>query len=307
MSAAFKLAKKKVSQQDLRRLMQEQKQSRNKTESVNKIDSPFAKYDNGQLSCQLCKSVVRSEAVWKVHINTKQHKENLALAKQLKEKLESQNKPPAIEERLAALKRMRSRTTELPGGKKLKGILKHDSSSRDDDMEIPKTSEDSVSNGSAAIPDDFFDATSKPITLEKTSPSKQNEDKMQVDESLPEGFFDDAKKDAKARHIEYKDPIEEEWDKFQKEIKEAEVQSMTIITEEQEEATAERQIDEIDAQIKNWSRVLELEKKKEKIESKLKGEKQQEDPSITNSTSDSEDEEIVVELSFDWRAKKSHK
>lgn len=77
---------------------------------------------------------------------------------------------------------------------------------------------------------------------------------MLVDETLPEGFFDDPIKDAKARHIEYKDPIEEEWEKFRKEIKEAEVQSMSIITEEQEESTVERQIDEIDAQIKNWSR-----------------------------------------------------
>ena len=77
---------------------------------------------------------------------------------------------------------------------------------------------------------------------------------MLVDEALPEGFFDDPVKDAKARNLEYKNPIEEEWEKFRKEIKEAEVQSMSIITEEQEELTAERQIDEIDAQIKNWSR-----------------------------------------------------
>lgn len=67
-------------------------------------------------------------------------------------------------------------------------------------------------------------------------------------------------KDAKARHIEYKDPVEEEWDKFKKEIKEAEVESLTIIHEEQEESTVERQIDEIEAQIKNWSRYVNLNK-----------------------------------------------
>lgn len=84
--------------------------------------------------------------------------------------------------------------------------------------------------------------------------NNSKEDKMVVDETLPEGFFDDPVKDAKARNLEYKNPIEEEFEKFKKEIKEAEDHSMVIITDEQEESTAERQIDEIDAQIKNWSR-----------------------------------------------------
>ena len=36
--------------------------------------------------------------------------------------------------------------------------------------------------------------------------------------ALPEGFFDDPKQDAKARKVEYKDPMTEEWEKFQKTI-----------------------------------------------------------------------------------------
>lgn len=56
------------------------------------------------------------------------------------------------------------------------------------------------------------------------------------------------------RNIEYKDPVEEEWEKFQKEIKEEATASAEIIAGEQEEATTERQIDEIDEQIRNWSR-----------------------------------------------------
>ncbi len=35
---------------------------------------------------------------------------------------------------------------------------------------------------------------------------------------LPEGFFDDPKKDAKARMVDYKDPLNEEWERFQKSI-----------------------------------------------------------------------------------------
>lgn len=56
------------------------------------------------------------------------------------------------------------------------------------------------------------------------------------------------------RNVEYKDPIEEEYEKFQKEIKEEAAQSAQIIADDQEEATTERQLDEIEEQIRRWSR-----------------------------------------------------
>lgn len=56
------------------------------------------------------------------------------------------------------------------------------------------------------------------------------------------------------RNVEYKNPFEEEWDKFTKEIKEETAQSAQIIADDQEEATTERQLDEIDEQITHWSR-----------------------------------------------------
>lgn len=59
-----------------------------------------------------------------------------------------------------------------------------------------------------------------------------------------------------ARNVEYKDPIQEEWEKFQKEIKEETTVSTQIIQDDQEEATAERQIQEIDEQLRNWTRYI---------------------------------------------------
>ena len=265
MSAAFKLAKKKVSQHDLRRLMQENKQTRGNVDASEKIDSPFAKYDGDKLMCQLCKKEVRSAVVWKVHVNSKQHKENLELAKKLKEKIENQNKPVPTENRVATLKRSIENwrlESEVPE-KKLKGILKTSSLQTSSTQQQVILDKPHV-NGSApseqttsSIPDDFFDSKAKPSSTAK-APEEEDEEKLPSDEALPEGFFDDPMKDAKARNIEYKDATEEEWDKFQKEIKEAEVQSMTIIHEEQEEATVERQIDEIDAQMRNWSRFVAI-------------------------------------------------
>lgn len=266
MSATFRLEKKKVSQHELRRLMNEQKQARNG--EVKKIDSPFAKYENGNiLTCVLCKSIVRSESVWTVHINAKQHKENLALAKQLKEKIENQSKKPQqLEDRIAGIKRSISDMRSDIPEKKLKGILKNSSapssSATTSNADIPQNSEvshtekeEEQSKEKSAIPDDFFDTKPKSTVIStKKSEKEQLDEKMQVEEPLPEGFFDDPVKDAKARHQEYKDPVEEEWSKFQKEIKEAETQSKNIINEEHEDATVERQLDEIDEQIRNWSR-----------------------------------------------------
>lgn len=58
----------------------------------------------------------------------------------------------------------------------------------------------------------------------------------------------------KARNIEYKDPIQEEWEKFQREIKDAEGESAAIIAEDQEESTIERKRDRIDEQMENFSK-----------------------------------------------------
>ncbi|KRG00521.1 zinc finger protein 830 [Drosophila mojavensis] len=46
-----------------------------------KVDSPIAKYDSlGNLSCLICKMLIKPN-IWKVHLNSKQHKQNVVLAK----------------------------------------------------------------------------------------------------------------------------------------------------------------------------------------------------------------------------------
>lgn len=195
------------------------------------LNPPYTYNDLGQLTCVLCQSVVRSEDVWKIHLNAKQHKENVLAAKELKERVEKQATAP---------KRAAAKAEEVIPEKKPKGILKN---------ATPRL----VPPEAATVP--VPEATPMEVT-EAEAPEEEGK-------TLPEGFFDDPKKDAVARNLEYKDPVQEEWDRFQKEIREAATVSNEIIAEDQEESTAERQIVEIDEQIRNWSRVLTMEKRKE--------------------------------------------
>lgn len=268
MSAAFKNAKKKPTQTELRRLINEHKSKKEK--AVKKIESPLAKYNEaGQLTCILCNSVVRSEAVWTVHINAKQHKQNVEQAKKLKERTNNFTTP---------VKRPLTPPLEVPE-KKLKGILKNGQNKQ------------SVVDVSSIVV----------VTQAEETDKKQEvvEDIKESGEVLPEGFFDDPKLDAKARNVEYKDAVEEEWEKFQKEIREADYESLAIIAEDQEEATVERQIEEIDEQMKNFSKVLDLEKKKVEVITGAKESHMEVDEHLSNEEDDDFDEYL------DWRSKKS--
>lgn len=70
---------------------------------------------------------------------------------------------------------------------------------------------------------------------------------------IPKRFFDDPKLDAKAKNQEYKDSVGEEWQRFQRKICDADNKSGAIIAEAQEEVTNERQIGQIEEQIKKLS------------------------------------------------------
>jgi len=298
--------KRKMTQDDLRKAMSEHKK---KLGIVKKIDSPLAKYtDSGQLMCILCKSIVRSETVWPVHLNSKAHKDNVTLAKKTKLETESIVKAPNAQ----TFKRPPSPSQDTSASKKIKGILKNSSQP--------------VIQAKSNLPADFFDDNSKQVNgasaitqkLESkvkdsvinikdeqhTEEEEKEKEKEKVKDTnsaiLPEGFFDDPVMDAKVRNVEYKDPIEEEWEKFQKEIKEETAQSAQIIADDQEEATTERQLDEIEEQIRHWSRVMDLAKRMEQVQGT---DRKQEN--IDNDASSGDEADFDEFL--DWRAKNSYK
>lgn len=293
-------SKKKISQNELRRLMNEQKKKL--LNNVKKIESPLARYDkDGNLTCIVCESIVRSEAVWTVHLNSKSHRQNIAnkVKKRDEPPAPAPAPPPPVEKfakpAVPTLKRPAPPPVPVCT-KKIKSILKNAPTD-------PKYER---------IPSDFFDSV-QPMETEsvpsnktdnsETVENEEMEEEVEIEvsngELLPEGFFDDPKLDAKARNKEYKDPIEEEWEQFQKAIKEETSKAQQIISEEQDEATAERQIDEIDEQMRNWSRVLDLEKKKQRVISVPANQSQ------TIKEEDSSGDENEFEEFVNWRSKKS--
>ncbi len=169
----------------------------------------------------------------------------------------------------------RKRKAQLPPGfldaKPKKGILKNSSKQLPPPpppppVQVPATTKQSIK--AAPLEEE------RPV--EDAVKTQTDEDLPTEDSKLPEGFFDDPKKDAKvrgnminfvnisgvtnyifgfkARNQEYKDPAEEEWERFQKEIA-AEIDSaQEIVTEEQQESTTERQIEEVEEQLIALSR-----------------------------------------------------
>ncbi|XP_031842438.1 zinc finger protein 830 [Nomia melanderi] len=297
--------KRKLTQDDLRKAMSEHKK---KLGVVKKIESPLAKYtDAGQLMCILCKTVVRNETAWPVHLNSKTHKENIELAKKTKLETTTSKSPTHT------FKRPTSPSEESSTNKKVKGILKNP---------LPQSTQ-----VTSSLPLDFFDnykqtngfmSQNASVTTCKLENNKdfvndtdiknvEIEEEKEIDRNkdtnqtvLPEGFFDDPVLDAKVRNVEYKNPIEEEWEKFQKEIKEETAQSAQIIADDQEEATTERQLDEIEEQIRHWSRVMDLVKRKEQVQATDRKQKN------TDEDVSSGDEADFDEF-LDWRAKNSYK
>lgn len=123
--------------------------------------------------------------------------------------------------------------------------------------------------------------------------------------AVPEGFFDDPVQDAKVRGLEYKDPEEEEWANWTKEIGAELTQSADIQAENQLGETVDRQIEEIDEQMRAWTRVIEIEKKKDAVDEQVKSKKDHAGKEDTIVDSDEELDDEALDDLFDWRKKKT--
>ena len=145
------------------------------------------------MHCIVCETVVRSENVWSVHLNSKNHKQNILSKVKKKEPPKDNFKEP----KPIALKRPTPPTPLTPTPpKKLKSILKN-----------PTPVSFNIKNNENSI--QLSKTVSEPSVIEEStteggSESINPETNLEEDDTnydvLPEGFFDDPKLDAKVRN-----------------------------------------------------------------------------------------------------------
>ncbi|XP_068152633.1 zinc finger protein 830 [Drosophila tropicalis] len=239
-----------------------QKKTTSLSKGVIKIDSPIAKYDSaGNLTCIMCKIPIKPN-VWKVHINSKQHKQSVELAKQ-RSSGQTQEKLPPKKENI-----IKDVSADAPT------IVKNDIP-----QELPLLS--------SSIP-------AKVANVAETVSS--------TTETLPDKFFDPVKSSKSESTDRTQD---EEWNRFQKEIRDAATESNIIIAEEQDDVNNQRHLKEIDEQIDKWNRFIQINEKKNSI---LHSQRRtvKKDEQVSESSS-SEEEENAVEDLYDWRIKSLNK
>lgn len=239
-------------------------------ETEHKVDSKLAKTNSsGQIECIICKVAVKSATLWKVHVNSKLHKERITIAKQIKSTFKAG---------------LPETSTKLPTS------ATQTSKSTAKAVETPKVAVAVQQSTQQILPK----TAPTSISIEKSAFSNTNT----VDTLLPEKFFDDPVKDAKIRNAEYKDPQADEWERFQREIREASSVSVAIIAGEQMEAAFDRDLDEINDQMKHWSRYMNLEARK----GVLSVNKDHKSETHSSDENESDDETTTAEFS-DWRSK----
>lgn len=323
----------------------------------NQVNHPLAKYNSlGQLVCAICNSSVKNEIVWSSHLLSKKHKDNVQDLKLPKSKAIVPVPKPKSKQYVLCDEEPPFKKPRLPSDffddthtskanvvrksilknplKTLPVIQKPPQTPCTPPSSTPFSTVDSTADPHAndkshsALPANFFDKPLNTKTEIKESESIETSEKKTVETVLPEGFFDDPKKDAKARNVEYIDPKEKEWEDFKKIIQEETKIAENLQEEDDEESEITKDMSEYN---KMKTCLTRVERMKELVQTNtnvkddgrsstvlLNYEKQSTSKPINNknstskavidessqssdSSADTDDEDM--DSCFDWRAK----
>ena len=286
-----KKSKAKVSQADLRKMMQQMKSKksevssnnakqelntnaylkRKSSEQVYATVSKIHKSNNGMN--KVSTSTVNIKSVQDRGSSFKKPSNSNGIKRPHKiENVKSEHEQPT--KKLQKLNAKSNKPTTNPKSMPLIAAVYSDSSGSSDD-DTPSTS---------------LSAKSKNVKTEESS----------LESSLPAGFFDDPEVDAKMRGVETPaDKMDREWESFQRELQRETGQSEQLIEEEHETGHIDREIDEIDEQIQFYQLVDKLCDKKDLVIHQKKDPfmvKQEQSMEVDSSSDENED-------SLDWREK----
>ncbi|KAL7064865.1 hypothetical protein AAHC03_05461 [Spirometra sp. Aus1] len=192
---------------------------------------------SSKISCIVCGVPIKSELTWNAHILSKTHKENALKG-------------------TSSLKRLQSHVQATQSAK----LAKTEATP----IPITAVPEPAVQSNLSADP-----PSRTPEKIQKPEPPKEKEEGPKT--VLPEGFFDDARRDAEARNVPYRDKLDVEMEAFQKELGSLDQESEQIQEEDNATMFASRNLLEIDKQLSMWKRIhqLELEKERSLAQKKL--------------------------------------
>uniref|UniRef100_A0A5S6QKV8 Zinc finger protein 830 n=1 Tax=Trichuris muris TaxID=70415 RepID=A0A5S6QKV8_TRIMR len=259
-----------------------------------KVNSAYAKFSSsGGLSCTLCNCSVKSAKVWIAHERGRAHIEKLRALKAQSSREAAQ--ASSVEKRKAEVDEANSDPKRA----------------RLSDNESDGSSEFSAEEA-AGLPEDFFDQSMETSAapeivgnvqenVENSASQLQGVASEAPGAGIPEGFFDDPLEDAKKRGAELKDPLDEEWSRFQREIVMEENLAEEMLEGDLEQMNLERSLEELDEEIRGWARVNLWEKKVEEALGKPRSAASV--PSSPESLSDFESDGADLEAILDWRSK----
>ncbi|CAI4229112.1 unnamed protein product [Auanema sp. JU1783] len=235
-----------------------------------KLNPAIAKEtSNGQVQCLVCNTQVKPK-VWLAHLNGRKHKECVE----------------NLKKSLNAPKRTGKRPEEeAPPSKRLR---------EEEDF--------AAANSSSVIPSDFFD--DERLNIQTPWQKAQQEERdvgkdlKGVIEGVPQGFFDDKRKDNMVRDtLEKNAQMDEEYDKLMREVNEQATEEEMKADEEEEREYIMRDIENMDQQMNELKRLNDMEIRKEEILKQRKEKKKRLEPDS--------DEDDIGDFDFDdWRAKK---
>ena len=291
-----------------------------KAKTASKITHPMAKYNSlNQLMCVICSVHVKTEILWPTHLQSKKHKETVATLKNealLEKPVQPVHPAKPIHEMVMELDEDDiTTTTTLKRGSDEAG--RDDSVTKKQKVEQPSSS--SIATEST-LPSDFFDPKAlknddgddddgdedkviEGIVPDDETPKKNNKRSQDTknDAALPEGFFDDPKMDAKARKVEYKDPMTEEWEKFQKSIAKETDTSEALVQAADEETNEDKELNEVNEQVACFKRAEALRLKQEEwLSKKAMTSKDQE---MREDGEEGDGDDVDIDEIMNWRSK----
>ncbi|ETN74035.1 hypothetical protein NECAME_13259 [Necator americanus] len=222
-----------------------------------KLNPAIAKpTSNGQVHCIVCNVQVKPK-IWTAHVNGKKHKDS---CERLKQQLVSSTKRPNE----ASLPHNDAPPIKKARGEVLLCAEKYG-------FRITCSLEDTqpVASSNGVLPPDFFDeepglSIQTPWQKNKGGENPALRDRKGIIEGVPQGFFDDKRRDGMVREtIENEAQMNEEYDRLMRELNEKNIEEEAKAEQEDERDALLRDIANADEQMEKLMRLNAMEKLKE--------------------------------------------